>query len=458
MSVKFERVVKEDLNIGYGYTTVTMPAGGTAIGTKIGLHTFTGHFNVKDFGAVGDGSVDDTAAIQATIDAALGVTTGGVVLFPPGTYNVTELDLHNTSTATITQSLTLRGAGRYASAIRGTKTGAILVDALGRSYLTIEDLRLTTDGTAIYQTALLLARRTGGAVECRQNAFTRLRIDGDYSVGSAVAIASEGNVWSDVELCNDNATNGRCCFFTGLGNSVANISTPHGTILESTNTFNLMNRVTWYAPYNNATPVIMDQGAGYNMVGCSVQIGNFTGVKCVTYLDRGTGPGGGFVGPVNWYGTLWECASDTVHYLRPSGITPGYFQFITDIGSSFTLYGASTAQYAMKTDGSVCIVNRCTITGGRFVGGTAGTLNITVDEIAGCDFDIWSPAFDSTITVLTKRSVSRLKAKTLTIPAAETDYPSLTAQVETDDVDLQTRTLGVGVAPAAGQIAKVGGS
>lgn len=40
-------------------------------------------FNVKDFGALGDGSTDDTAAIQATINAASG---NGTILIPTGTY------------------------------------------------------------------------------------------------------------------------------------------------------------------------------------------------------------------------------------------------------------------------------------------------------------------------------------------------------------------------------------
>ena len=43
--------------------------------------------NVFDFGAVGDGSTDDTTAIQAAIDSLS--STGGVVYMPAGTYKVT---------------------------------------------------------------------------------------------------------------------------------------------------------------------------------------------------------------------------------------------------------------------------------------------------------------------------------------------------------------------------------
>jgi len=41
--------------------------------------------NVLDYGAKGDGATDDTAAIQAALNA---ITTGGEVVFPPGTYLV----------------------------------------------------------------------------------------------------------------------------------------------------------------------------------------------------------------------------------------------------------------------------------------------------------------------------------------------------------------------------------
>jgi len=50
----------------------------------------TGIFSVKDFGAVGDGVTDDTAAIQAALDAVSTTTSqGGTVWIPQGTYRTT---------------------------------------------------------------------------------------------------------------------------------------------------------------------------------------------------------------------------------------------------------------------------------------------------------------------------------------------------------------------------------
>jgi Pectate lyase superfamily protein len=46
-------------------------------------------FNVKDFGAIGNGMVDDTAAIQAAL-AKAGSNGGGIVYFPRGRYDVRD--------------------------------------------------------------------------------------------------------------------------------------------------------------------------------------------------------------------------------------------------------------------------------------------------------------------------------------------------------------------------------
>jgi hypothetical protein len=67
--------------------------------------------NVKDYGAVGDGVADDTAAIQAAI-TALG-SQGGVVYLPPGNYL-----LNGANPINLAAPVTLQGAGHGATTIR----------------------------------------------------------------------------------------------------------------------------------------------------------------------------------------------------------------------------------------------------------------------------------------------------------------------------------------------------
>jgi len=56
--------------------------------------------NVKDFGAVGDGVADDTAAIKAAINQA-NTDGGGVVVIPAGTYSTTSMGFSNINNVAI---------------------------------------------------------------------------------------------------------------------------------------------------------------------------------------------------------------------------------------------------------------------------------------------------------------------------------------------------------------------
>lgn len=69
--------------------------------------------DVTDFGAVGDGVTDDTASIQAAIESLAGV--GGTVLFPAGTYLVSQ------ASPTASWCLLLRSEIEYLGEGPGTK-------------------------------------------------------------------------------------------------------------------------------------------------------------------------------------------------------------------------------------------------------------------------------------------------------------------------------------------------
>jgi hypothetical protein len=74
--------------------------------------------NVLYYGAIGDGVTNDTMAIQAAIDAAE-AAGGGVVYCPAGLYKIT-------ATLTMGSDVTLVGAGRYATRLKGNLTSALL--------------------------------------------------------------------------------------------------------------------------------------------------------------------------------------------------------------------------------------------------------------------------------------------------------------------------------------------
>jgi len=112
-------------------------------------------YNVKIYGAVGDGTTDDTDAIQDAINAA-GAAGGGVVFLPPGTYLVSDtLEFYF-------PGVFLRGAGMWNTKLtRSTDYGdtiifgggqagtGTLLSNTGISDLTIISTGLTTSGAHI---------------------------------------------------------------------------------------------------------------------------------------------------------------------------------------------------------------------------------------------------------------------------------------------------------------------
>jgi hypothetical protein len=88
------------------------PAAAASLSTIVGVLLDRGGavFNVKAYGAKGNGSTDDTQAIQKTISAVQN-NGGGIVYFPEGTYLIS-------ASLSITQGgITLAGAGQTATTL-----------------------------------------------------------------------------------------------------------------------------------------------------------------------------------------------------------------------------------------------------------------------------------------------------------------------------------------------------
>lgn len=141
--------------------------------------------NIADYGAVGNGTADDTTAIQDAINDA--IATSGHLFIPPGTYIA--------STLTISGSLTVFGSGVYSVIKQQAATADDLLKITGTGNNVIID-NVTFDGNFSNQAAqssnsMIRATADGSSslsdvfsvvvqnCEFRNPAFAAVRVQGD---------------------------------------------------------------------------------------------------------------------------------------------------------------------------------------------------------------------------------------------------------------------------------------
>jgi hypothetical protein len=161
---------------------------------------------VKAFGAVGDGTADDTAAIQAAITYAF-VTAGGKPLFiPDGTYKLT-------TSLKITGLLGGRmyGAGRHKTVLQQTTANECVILADGCAYSRFSDFKLVhTAGT----TTVGLFDLGGNSPAPQSNTFENLffqRSGPNYTL-RGLGLGTTGVMGSENLIIN--------CFFSLLRSGV----------------------------------------------------------------------------------------------------------------------------------------------------------------------------------------------------------------------------------------------
>lgn len=158
--------------------------------------------SVKDFGAKGDGTTDDTTAVQNAMDA---LSSGGVLYFPAGAYKLTAQLVVPSN-----QNYSMRGAGMEVTRLFWTNSaGGVYWNATGfarfKSF-TIEGMSLTTtyagggtaiqvgDGSSVIESAVTfrdLAITGNDGVHETSSYWTR----GVYLYGLRFAVFENVRIW-----------------------------------------------------------------------------------------------------------------------------------------------------------------------------------------------------------------------------------------------------------------------
>lgn len=168
----------------YNGTAVYTPAGTSAIATTMQAK-LRETVSVKDFGAVGNGVIDDTAAIQAAINSV--ITTGQMLYVPAGTYIITSPLVANGSLKMsgdgVTSVLNCTGlaAGTTALTIQGSESAT---NTTMTAYTTINDATISVASTTGFAVGDLVSLKS-------TQAFSQ--IDTNYKLGELQYIKSIGS-------------------------------------------------------------------------------------------------------------------------------------------------------------------------------------------------------------------------------------------------------------------------
>ena len=140
-------------------------------------------YNVRDYGATGDGTTDDTVAVQAAISAANNAG-GGVVYVPAGNYRLT-------ATINVYSRISIRGDGDQVSVLSQTGTTATGLRGIDVMFLDVRDIQLKGPGTGSASGPGIYLSRSGNA-NCEGITLENVFVwqFGDSGVAISLPIAS----------------------------------------------------------------------------------------------------------------------------------------------------------------------------------------------------------------------------------------------------------------------------
>jgi hypothetical protein len=275
--------------------------------------------SVKDFGAVGDGVTDDTAAFNNALTYLKSLAKGGKLFVPDPAvyYAVTSIDCTNFGFNTA-KFIAIEGENNQSTRILGTQDDVAVFDCTGTSNMTMKDLWIGTKSGTYAQCGLLLARSTT-ETQANGNNFYDVWIQGDFKKAACISIGAESSRWFAPAFRNPygSGTYKHCTFYTADQNGIGASSlyqTIYAGAAISPNTDNAMFKPHFFAVYTGGTDNVVFEGAAqWDMYSALVLGFDATNNRMATYISDATS--NIFNGAVNWYSPLFECEDYIAHYL-----------------------------------------------------------------------------------------------------------------------------------------------
>lgn len=281
-----------------GATSLT--AAGDQVNPQIAA-ALPGFFNVQAYGATGNGSTDDTAAIQSAINAAATVnsagTQGGTVYFPPGVYACSgQLSLPGLKAIKLLGAGGLMGADKF---LTDCPSSTLLFTGTGSTWPTnLYGLQACID-----------ARSTIGFT---MDGLGVITINPTYS-GLLLDLSHYGSGGNDSSYYNI-----RHCAFADIYNNGTNYLITPAAGISLANTIIGTVEACFFARTLSGI-------RGVEAVGASIGYANMITIRDCTFIQTPsaiTNPGGEqFVIEGNTFEGLQQTATDYMHHMVSSDIS-----------------------------------------------------------------------------------------------------------------------------------------
>jgi hypothetical protein len=244
--------------------------------------------SVKDFGAVGDGVADDTAAIQAAI-TYIASLSGGIVSFPKGTYRITSI-LFVTGVG-----VTLEGVG-YGSVLLVDHTADVVRISNQLTKIKMFEVQINTSvsrsGSAVFR---VIAGGQTGVIE-------DIRVNGNaVSVNNGMVFAEETHLAGGWQLSRIQVPGG--IFWTSVVRLYANgdLGTCASTFIDAVIGTHVK-VITAFFDFEGAIDTVAITNSGADTVG-----GPLVWCRTSSPSERGAFPR--WIHATNMYGESWATSS-----------------------------------------------------------------------------------------------------------------------------------------------------